>query len=343
MADMPIVSKVKSFWERPEGKTGMLFGGLGIAGLLLVMAKWGSVLVAAAQNTMILGLYVVAAAAIGYVLMDPRFRASVFYIYKGIMRFITGLFIQIDPIGILRSYVDDLKDNHGKMNAQITKLRGTMRTLKEQIMANEREARDQMAIASQAQKAGKQAQMALRTRKAGRLEQSNRSYKDLLTKMEVIYRVLSKMFENCGILIEDTEDQVKQKEIEWRTIKQAHGAMRSAMNIISGDKDKRAIYEEALDIMANDLGNKIGEMERFMELSENFMEGVDLQNGVFEEKGMEMLEKWEKDADSWLLGSEKGQIIADANNEAKVLDLDKSLATGQQKDGHPNTYGKLFE
>jgi hypothetical protein len=340
MPDIPVITKVKSFWERPEGKTGMLFAGLGIGGGLLIMAKWGAALVAAAQNTLVLGGYIIAAAAIGYILMDPRFRATVFYMYKGLMRFITGLFVQIDPIGILKTYIEDLKKNHEKMNAQISKLRGTMRTLKEQILSNEREARDQMAIASQAQKAGKQAQMVLRTRKAGRLEQSNRSYKDLLRKMEVIYRVLSKMYENCGILIEDTDDQIKQKEIEWKTIKQAHGAMKSAMAIISGDKDKRAIYEEALDIMANDLGNKIGEMERFMELSENFMDGLDLQNGVFEEKGMEMLEKWEKDADSWVLGSEKGQIIADANDDSKVLDLD---AVAKKPEPHANTYGKLFE
>jgi hypothetical protein len=31
-----------------------------------------------------------------------------------------------------------------------------------------------------------------------------------------------------------------------------------------------------------------------MELSSNFMNSVDIQNGVFEEKGMQMLEEWEQ-------------------------------------------------
>ena len=42
-----------------------------------------------------------------------------------------------------------------------------------------------------------------------------------------------------------------------------------------------------------DVNQKVGEMERFMEMSENFMQSVDLQNGVFEEEGLKMLEKWE--------------------------------------------------
>ena len=325
MDQISTATKLKSFWERPEGKTGMLFAAGGCVGLLLIMMKWGPDLVAAAQNTLVLGVYVLIACAIGYVLLDPRFRTMVGYMYKSLMRFITGLFIQIDPIGILKSYVEDLKKNHDRMNVQIGSLRGQMRILRQTMDQNTASLKENMALASQAQKKGVQAQVLLRTRKAGRLENSNKSYSDLLAKMEVLYRVLAKMYENCGVLIEDTEDQVKQKEIEYKTIKAAYGAMRSAMSIISGDKDKRAIYEQGLEFLADDLGTKVGEMERFMEMSQSFMEGVDIQNGVFEEKGLKMLEEWEKNADSLILGDAKAQIVADANDGSKVLDLDAPI------------------
>ena len=349
MSDMPIVNKAKTFWEKPEGKTGMLFAAGGILGVLLIMAKWGSTLVNAAQNTMILGMYVLAAVAIGYVLMDKRFRAMVFYMYKGIMRFLTGLFIQIDPIAVLKTYLDDLKKNHDNMDRQIGRLRGVLAELQRKIRDNESVAKNNMALAAQAQKklasadqdtqASMRAQVMLKTRKAGRLKETNRTFMELYTKIEMIYRVLSKMYTNCGVLIEDTEDSIEVKATEWKTIKMAHGAMRSAMNIIRGDKDKRAIYEEALDIMANDLDTKVGEMQRFMEVSQNFLDGVDLQNGVFEEKGLEMLEKWEKDADSWLLGDEKGKLIADAADSQQVLDIDSPVA---QSAAHTNRYSELF-
>jgi hypothetical protein len=339
---MDVTNMAKSFWEKPEGKTGKFFAAAGILGGMWFLWKFGAAMITAAQNGFILAGYTVAAIAIGYVLWDPRFRAMVGYAYKGLMRFLTGLVIQIDPIGILKSYVDDLKESLSKMDKQIGLLRGSIRTLKNKIAENERIASNSMAIASQAKKQGITAQAVLKTRKAGRLIDSNKTYSDLLIKLEVIYRVLAKMFENCGILIEDTEDQVQQKEIEWKTIRQAHSAMRSAMSIINGDKDKKAIYEQALDVMATDLGNKLGEMERFMEVSQNFMEGVDLENGAFDEKGLALLEKWEKDADSWLLGpNEKKQIIADANNDSNILNLDVSV-TAPSKESRTNSYSNLF-
>ncbi|MFN8329850.1 MAG: hypothetical protein U0T81_01300 [Saprospiraceae bacterium] len=48
------------------------------------------------------------------------------------------------------------------------------------------------------------------------------------------------------------------------------------MSVISGDKDQRALFDEALDAMADDVSMKVGEMEQFMELSKIFMSSVDL-------------------------------------------------------------------
>jgi hypothetical protein len=352
MSDMPMVDKAKSFWEKPEGRTGMIFAAGGILGLFLIMVKWGATIVAAASNTFILGLYVLGALGIGYVLLDPKFRGMISYAYKGVMRWLTGMVIQIDPIAILKSYVEDLKESHEKMNKQITNLKGVISELQRKMRENENLAKANMSIAAEAKKklgtAGDnldyaqrmKAEMTLKTRKAGRLQESNKTFNQLYTKMEMIYRVLSKMYVNCGVLIEDTEDSIEQKEIEWKTIRIAHGAMRSAMSIINGDKDKRALYEQALDIMAADLGAKVGEMERFMEVSQSFLDGIDLQNGVFEEKGLQMLEKWEQDTDSWLLGDEKSTIIAAANDKNNILNVERPLVAEHSSS---NQYGKLFQ
>ena len=48
------------------------------------------------------------------------------------------------------------------------------------------------------------------------------------------------MYENSEILVEDIQDQVKVKEQERKAIRASHSAMRSAMNVINGDADKRA-------------------------------------------------------------------------------------------------------
>ncbi|HEX5625201.1 MAG TPA: hypothetical protein VFX48_04215, partial [Saprospiraceae bacterium] len=232
------------------------------------------------------------------------------YMYKSVVRWITSLFVKLDPIGILKSYVEDLKDNLGKMNKQITKLRSQMHLLREQIHNNHKQINQSLSQAEEAKQGNLQSVLVLKSRQAGRLKESNLKLEDLYGKMNILYKVLARMYESSEILSEDIADQIKIKEQERAAIHASHSAMRSAMSVISGDKDKRALFEESLEALADDISGKVGEMEQFMEISENFMSSLDLQNGVFEEEGIKMLEKWETEGISKILGSEKQKLVA---------------------------------
>ena len=335
--------KPKSFWQKPEGVTGAVFltaivGGLGF----LVFSNIGWLAWAAGQTVYLVAMLAVLAAII-YMVLDPKMRNLVSYMYKSVMRWVTGWFVQIDPIGILKSYTDDLQDNLGKMNKQIGKLKGQMHKLKELIVNNRREIQNNLTQASKAKEVNKQNIMILKSRKAGRLKESNMRLEDLYKKMEVLYRVLTKMYENSEILLEDVKDQVMVKEQEYKAIKASAGAMKSAASVISGNPDKRAMFDMAMEAVADDVSQKVGEMERFMEMSSSFMDSVDLQNGVFEEEGMKMLEKWEKEGVSILLGDEKTDIVKKANNDNDVLDLNKPVAKPIREQGHSNQYDSLFD
>lgn len=185
--------------------------------------------------------------------------------------------------------------------------------------------------------------MILKSRKAGRLKESNMKLEDLYQKMEVLYRVLRKMYENSEIMLEDIQDQVMVKDQERQAIRASHSAMKSAMSIISGNADKRAVFDQALEAIADDVSSKVGEMERFMEMSENFMQSVDLQNGVFEEEGLRMLEKWEKEGVSLILGEEKNDLLLQAADDDNVLDLNEPLKKPVRADNHNNQYDNFFD
>lgn len=335
--------KPKSFWQRPEGVTGtVILAGLVLGGGYLLYTAM-PVLLSLAQNLLYLSGMLIVLGAILYMVLDPKMRNLVWYGYKSVMRWVTGMFVQIDPIGILKSYVDDLRNNLSKMNQQISKLRGQMHRLREIIINNQREIKTNLTLASKAKETNKQAMMILKSRKAGRLQDSNLRLEDLHKKMEILYRVLTKMYENSEILLEDIQDQVVVKEQERKAIRASHSAMKSAMNIIAGDKDQRYMFDMALEAIADDVSQKVGEMERFMEMSANFMNSVDLQNGVFEEEGLRMLEKWEKEGVSLLLGEQKETLLLQANNDSDVLDLDAPMRKPERAANHKNQYDNLFE
>lgn len=336
MADFKDTTHQKSFWSRPEGVTGALFllGFLGVIAYVLV--TYGAALLAFVTQTLGLVASLAVLGVILYMVLDKRTRTLFSYMYQSIMRKITSVFVTIDPIGILKNYVSDLEDNLKKMGKQIGNLKGQMRNLKNMVNQNNEEIENSLAIARKAKQLSNEKQMVLSSRKAARLKETNAKYVALHSRMKVLYRVLTKMYSNSEILLEDTKDQVRVKEQERKAIRASHSAMKSAMSIIKGDPDKRAMFDQAMEGIAEDVANKVGEMERFMELSSDFMNSIDLQNGVFEEKGLKMLEEYEKQSTLLLLGGD--QQVEDE------LDLDEPRPEAlPREDKKDSNYDSLFE
>jgi phage shock protein A len=328
----------KSFWKRPEGVTGAIFMAGLAAGLGFVMVTFGAAIVAALANTVVLGVTITALAALLYVVIDPKMRNLIWYSYKSMMRWITGWFVQIDPIGVLKTYIDDLRKNHRNMSKQIGALRGQMRRLGKTMSDNKQTIEQSTKMAQKAKANNQQSQLALELRRIGRLKDSNAKLDVLYKKMEVMYRVLKKMYDNSEILLEDLKDQVSIKEAERKAIHASHSAIQSAMNIISGNKDQRYMFDEAMEALAEDVAMKVGEMERFMDLSTNFMDSIDLQKGVFEDEGLKMLEEWERKSDDLLL--------LDKPNKDGMLDLNlkpRQKTKEQVKLKDDNAYNDFFD
>lgn len=329
--------KPKSFWKRPEGVTGTLFLLAILGGLGYVLYTFGPQLIALTSNILYLSLLLLALGAIVYMVLDPKMRNLIWYMYKSVMRSVTSWFVTIDPVGILKNYVEDLQDNLIKMRKQIGLIRGQMRKLQSLMEKNNEEIENNMKLAGAARDKGMEKQMLLSSRKAARLKESNEKYQVLYNKMEVLYRILNKMHQNSEILLEDTKDQVELKEQERKAIRTSHSAMKSAMSVISGDPDKRAMFDMAMENIAEDVANKVGEMERFMEMSSSFMDSVDLQNGIFQEEGLRMLEKWEKESTLMLMEG--------SSSSSETLDLNEDFAR-PEKEKRTNTdtsYDNLFE
>ncbi len=311
----------------------MFLIGLLVGGGILLGGAWQAVLALVANPFYLAGMLAVLGAVV-FTVLDPKMRNLVWYLYKSVMRWLTGIFVKIDPISILKSYIEDLEETLKKMSRQIGALRGQMRQLKGTMDANNADIQKNMAVAEQSKKKGDDKNLALSARKAGRLQEANAKYEVLYTRMEVLYRILTKMYENSEIVLEDTKDQVTVKEQEYRAIHASHSAIQSAMSILKGDPDQRAMFDRALEALADDVSNKVGEMQRFMDTSRNLMASIDLQSGVFEEEGLRMLEQWEKES----------PLLATHPKEKKPAEKPLDLNEPPKeilKDG--NDYTKMFE
>lgn len=331
---------IKSFWNRPEGKPGviMLIGLLGVGGYFL--AKSMHTIAELMKDTFWAGVFGVGLFALVTILMNDRFRNTVWYLYKGLMRWFTGIVIELNPIAILESYVEDIKAKIGKMEEQLTGLKGQIGKIGTKLTNKRAEYKMEMERAVQAKKMGKEAEVTLHTRQAGRLEGYINNMDALYKKMDVLYNVLVKMKYYSEIMVKDTEMTVEIKKEERESISKSHSVMKSAMSIIKGNDDKKVIFDQAMEFVVDDIGFKVGEMERMLEASTDFINSVDLDNAVYEERGMQMLEEFDKKGMDAIFGGKKTEstlpqsnvsTLQNFSNPTPVKISNDSSNTGEKK------------
>src|SRR5437667_2006863 len=155
------------------------------------------------------------------------------------------------------------------MSPHISNVSDHVQYLKSTIEKNSAMASENMRLAAHAKKIAtstadqnEQLRMALQMKakanQAGRLQKSNLSYQQLLNKLQNIYELLSKWAVHIDFYIEDTENEVKQSEIEYKTMKAAYRAYRTARSVIQGTGDKKELYNATLDNLAGEAGRNVG-------------------------------------------------------------------------------------
>jgi uncharacterized phage infection (PIP) family protein YhgE len=282
------------------------------------------------KNLLTLGLLGIGLFILVFLIMDPQVRNLAWYLYKSIMKGITGLFIQIDPVGIIETYVAHLRKQLENLEGQIETLSGAKRKLSDAIDRAKEELDDQLNLAKAGQKKGlSAAEIAVYTNQAGRLKARIEKYQSLLAKLDTLYQILGKMDKAAKVVILDKTNQVEDIKTQRQEMRTGFNAFRSAMSILAGDPDKKVLFDQAMESIQNDISMKAGAMERFIEESGEVMQAIDLQNGAFEEKGMKLLEKWETEGLPLLLtdGSEKLNPLDQSRPvDAKLVEVSKEAS-----------------
>ncbi len=286
----------KSYWSRPEGITSLLFLGGAGAVALYFWNKIAAFLIEVTQNTLYLGFLMAVLALIIFLLTSRDVRTAAFFLFKSLMRSITGLIIKLDPIAIMKIYVDDLKEKREKMQGQINTLAGQLVKLNKNINENNERIKQKFAEANKAStmldRPGMKETASLATIEGAGLQEMNEKLLPLQRNMKTVLEFMEKVNKSADYIIKETEIKVKLKEAEYRIVKESSNALRTAISIFKGNPDKKFYFDESMEYIQDDMSQKLGEMKRAMDLSMDFINGVDVQNGLLSDKGQAMLEAY---------------------------------------------------
>ena len=299
----------KGFWSRPEGTTGMI----ALAALACVGAYAFSLVlpfvITLLEDTLYAALLAAGVITVGMIVSQKRFWTLISYGFKSVVRGITSIFITIDPIGILKGYIEKLRKWLEDMRQQIEELRGNMRVLQEKMKANNRVIEESMSMAKIARDAGKDLVAKKNARQVNRKTNSNMTYEDLYAKMEAMYKVLVKYSEAAEYTIDDITNDVEEATEKKKLIDKAKKAMSAAKKIFQGASDDSLLYDETMEFLADDYGQKLGEIENFMDMTKSTIEQIDLENMAAEDIVFKQMDQWD----------EKNSKVINAPRSQKLL------------------------
>jgi hypothetical protein len=297
-------SNVKGFWQRPEGKVGK-FVLVALAGVTAFFAYSAvlPLLLATVFGTLQLVIGGVVLFALISLLTSKKVHRLISTIFKLTMRYLTGLVITIDPIGILEERLSDMRKRREAMGAQITNLFGGITQLRDVIKKNEKDAQVEAGQALEAHRRSGAAQSederqrwaaqeAIHARQSVRLRASNDTYQGILNRLEPIYSMLKKWATNIDFYITDTENEVKQQKIQYKVVNSAYSAYKLAVSMISGNADENEMYDGAMEFLAANASQKLGEIDEFQETAQSFIDSMDLKNASFNTDALAKLQEF---------------------------------------------------
>jgi phage shock protein A len=293
--------RLKSFWKRPEGKVGM-----GVLAALAILAIANGVAITTYVLTMLDNVWHIAIllaelAGLLYLCFGKLPRL----VFRLTMRWITGFFIELDPIGILKDHISQMTKRLAEMREQITNVSGQIGVIKNIMAKNKKDAADSLAKAEEAKRqaaattdpnrrTAMNLQMQGAANHAARVTAANQNYQQLLTKLQTIYDILVKWADHIDFFIDDTNDQVRQAEVQYKALNAGSSAMRKAMKVIGGNSFEDETYNQTMEFLADQAGRQLGEMENFQAVAQKFMDGIDIENGVAQTQALAQLDAFEQ-------------------------------------------------
>jgi len=281
--------KVKSYWNRPGGKAGVV-----VAVLLLGLAGYYvfPVLTSIVWNTINLAIACVVGFVLYMILSNKKLWLGLFYMYEILIKKFIGIIIEMDPFIIAEDYINDIEKERENLYNKCIEVDAQKEAINAKIKEKEKDRRKQLDIASAAQQRDMTMEMANATRQVSRLDAYIKQLTPIENNLDNIGKYLTKVHKNSKYMLDDMKNDLELKKDLYKSVTSGNNALKSAMSIFNGDAEKKMLVEQSMDYLKEDIATKLASMKKAISYSSDFMKSIDLENASFEAEGLRMLEEY---------------------------------------------------
>lgn len=274
----------KNFWSKPEGKTALLINGGIIAA---VVYFWGSIvpfLLSAAVDTLHLMVVCAAIAGLLFVLFDGNFRRMAWYLYRSVMRWLTGQFVAIDPIGIMKTRKEEMQSKKNELEESVAEIRGQRIKLARYLEVNSNDyatsmnklvtAKDLLQCPDGNKRRQAERIFTLETRQSERLDVLIGQQKTHMAHYDDVIAALSRYGEICDDAILDYGREIESRKQAQDSANSFRKGMRAAGAILRGMPEQEEA-DMAVAYLDQQYSAAIGEVENLLTLTKDVVATAD--------------------------------------------------------------------
>ncbi len=292
-------------WEKPGGTLGKIVAAVAAVGGCMLLYSVLPFLITLASNIITLAALVGVIAGLGFLLTNKKFQELCSNAYFMLMRKLTGLIIEIDPIAIVRKKILEMKKKIQEIQKHMGTMRGLMMQSEKELAAKKEELMTNFRRLEVYNKQGDKGSAAVAERQIVRLKEAVERRTARLEESKKWYAILQQLKRAADLTVEDTENEVKEREDEYRSIKEQHKAFSSMMSILKGDPDQMETFTRAMDYMADDISQRLGEMTTVIEETGGILSQINVDNAVASARADELLKRYETYGIDGLFSSSK--------------------------------------
>ena len=305
-----VAKNTVSKWEKPGGTTGMIVLGVVVGAIVINITPIMNFIAAACASTLSAIGMAAALFLVLYCLFDPRIRNIGSTIYFMIMRKIEGLLVDYDPISIVKRKIMQMNKKIQEITDNMGKLRGLIDKSEKRIQDKKKQCDHDFQLLNKYKETGKAQDAAVYERQVTRLTEVNKNSEARLIQSKQWYEIMGKLKHQAELTVLDATNEVNERVEEWEMIKAQHKAFTSIVGIINGKDDQFSLFTRAMDHMADDISQKLGEMSFIIEETGGLMSKIDMDNLVMSDKANALLAQYNSGGlDAVLLGSFAKQPI----------------------------------
>jgi len=267
-----------------------LFAGL-TYGLVTYVLPW---LITVTWNLINL---IIGGAILGFILMiitNKKFWRALKYFSEFIANYTIGIAIELNPFSILKAKIEQGYDDRNTLYKQATKLKGKQSELMDKLKEKEKELQlNVQKVKILQQENSNPRQIDLYANNVLRCREYIDNVTPIVGDLNKLIQFADTAYEESGIMLEDAKLDLEAKKDLYYSVTTGLSAVTSAMKAFKGDDELNQDAEQALAILKQQIGEKIGHIKSAIDVTQRFMDDKVLEDKAKSAQTIELINKFD--------------------------------------------------